>query len=421
MRAADSSDSILDRLLGLHPKSIDLVLDRVERLLAEMGNPERAIPPVVHIAGTNGKGSTQAMIRAGLEQAGHRVHAYTSPHLVRFHERIRLAGDLIAETELADILAECEARNAGLPITFFEITTVAAFVAFQRIPADYTLLEVGLGGRFDATNVITPKITAITPILLDHQQFLGDTIAEIATEKAGILKRGVPCVVAPQCDAARDVIEDRAARIGAPLLIAGQDWQVRAENGRMVFEDGDGLLDLDLPRLPGAHQIDNAGTAIAVLRGLGQGADACAAGPRDAEWPARMQRLVRGPLVDRLRQGQQLWLDGGHNAGAGTALARHLATTGPVALVLGMLQTKAAEDFLRPLAPLVSEVRTVQIPNAVSSFDANELAIAASAAGHHASSAATVGEAIADLASRHDRLLIAGSLYLAGHVLGENG
>ncbi|MEM8539029.1 MAG: Mur ligase family protein, partial [Pseudomonadota bacterium] len=270
MTAQHSSDVILDRLLQLHPKVIDLVLDRVWRLLEAVGNPQLSLPPVVHIAGTNGKGSTLSMIRAGLEAAGHRVHAYTSPHLVRFHERIRLAGDLIAEDDLQALLSECEQANGGVPITYFEITTVAALLAFARHPAEFTLLEVGLGGRLDATNVIDrPKLCVITPVSIDHQQFLGDTVAEIAGEKAGILKRGVPCIVGPQSDAALQVIEDRARAVGAPLLIHGQDWVVRQEHGRVVFQDDQALLDLDPPRLKGMHQIQNAGTAIAAMRALG--------------------------------------------------------------------------------------------------------------------------------------------------------
>ncbi|MGB8624203.1 MAG: Mur ligase family protein, partial [Paracoccaceae bacterium] len=249
-----TSDVILDRMMSLHPKIIDLTLDRVWRLLAALDHPERGLPPVIHIAGTNGKGSVQAMIRAGLEAAGKRVHAYTSPHLARFHERIRLSGDLISEPALTEILDECERANGGAGITYFEITTVAALLAFARTPADYTLLEVGLGGRLDATNVVErPALTVITPVSIDHQQYLGETLEQIAGEKAGILKRGVPCVVGPQEDAALEVIEAQAARLGAPLLAHGQHWHVWEERGRLVFQDETGLLDLPLPNLIGAH------------------------------------------------------------------------------------------------------------------------------------------------------------------------
>ncbi|MCB1398942.1 MAG: bifunctional folylpolyglutamate synthase/dihydrofolate synthase, partial [Rhodobacteraceae bacterium] len=306
------SDAILARLMSLHPKVIDLTLDRVERLLAALGHPERDLPPVIHIAGTNGKGSTQAMIRAGLEAMDKRVHAYTSPHLARFHERIRLAGTLISEPALAALLDECDAANEGQPITFFEITTCAAFLAFARSPADYTLLEVGLGGRLDATNVIErPALCIITPVSIDHQQYLGETLPEIAAEKAGILKRGTPVIVGPQPEAALEVIEARAARLGAPVLACGQHWHAFEERGRLVFQDENGLLDLPLPNLPGPHQIQNAGAALAALRTLGANEAACEAAVTRAEWPARMQRLRRGPLADAAA-GAELWLDGGH-------------------------------------------------------------------------------------------------------------
>ena len=281
-----TSDAILDRMMALHPKIIDLTLDRVWRLLAALGDPQRDLPPVIHIAGTNGKGSTQAMIRAGLEGAGRSVHAYTSPHLARFHERIRLAGELISEPALTAVLDECYAANGDENITYFEITTCAALLAFARTPADFTLLEVGLGGRLDATNVIEqPAVTVITPISIDHQQFLGDTLGKIAAEKAGIIKPGVPCVVGPQEDEALEVIEYTAARLGAPLLIHGQHWHVHQENGRLVYQDEIGLRDLSPPNLMGAHQIQNAGAALAVLRHLQMGDAAYEAAVTNAEWP----------------------------------------------------------------------------------------------------------------------------------------
>jgi len=425
------SDAILERLLSLHPKIIDLTLDRVLRLLGEMGAPERALPPVVHIAGTNGKGSTLAMIRAGMEAAGKRVHAYTSPHLARFHERIRISGELISEPDLAAVLAECERVNGDRPITFFEITTVAAYLAFARVPADYTLLEVGLGGRLDATNVIDrPALTVITPVSIDHQQYLGETLAEIAFEKAGILKPGVPCIVGPQPDAAREVIEARAAALGAPLFIHGQDWMVRAEHGRLVYEDTHGLLDLDPPALPGAHQYDNAGVAVASLRALGFGETACRAALAGAVWPARMQRLTRGPLAGRLPEGATLWLDGGHNAAAGEALGAVVAeltarAPAPLWLITGMLDTKAAEDFLRPLAPHAAGACTVTIPDTAAAIPAGALADRARSVGLAAEQAEGVVEALEAILARCPapplNVLICGSLYLAGSVLQENG
>ena len=298
-----SSDAVLARMMALHPKIIDLTLDRMWRLLGALGNPQNDLPPVIHIAGTNGKGSTQAMIRAGLEGAGKRVHAYTSPHLAQFRERIRVAGDLIEEDALTAVLDECYAANQGETITYFEITTCAALLSFARAEADYTLLEVGLGGLLDATNVIAkPELTIITPVSMDHEQFLGDTVAKIAGQKAGILKRGVPCVVGPQQEAALEVIEDIATRIGAPLLVSGQHWTIAPEAGRMAFHDETGLVDVPQPVLPGAHQIQNAGAALMALRHLGFGSEACEAAVTQAEWPARMQRLKTGPLVTQAGQ-----------------------------------------------------------------------------------------------------------------------
>jgi len=422
---AAGSDVILERMMSLHPKVIDLTLDRVHRLLGRLGHPERAIPPVIHIAGTNGKGSTQAMIRAGLEAAGQKVHAYTSPHLARFHERIRLAGSLIAEDHLASVLAECEAANGGAPITFFEITTCAAFLAFARTGADWTLLEVGLGGRLDATNVIdAPRLTVITPVSLDHEQYLGDTIAAIAGEKAGIIKRGVPVVVGPQAEEGLEVIEARAARLGAPVLAAGQHWQAREERGRLVFADETGLLDLPLPNLAGPHQIENAGAALMALRRLGFGEAECEAAVTRAEWPARMQRLRRGPLVEAAGT-CELWLDGGHNPAGGAAVAATLARmpARPTHLVVGMLNTKDIAGYLRPLAAVAASLTAVSIPGEKNTLPAAATQEAARAAGIAAETAESVGAAVARLAAAHPgaRILICGSLYLAGSVLRENG
>ncbi|WP_134681886.1 bifunctional folylpolyglutamate synthase/dihydrofolate synthase [Paracoccus ravus] len=420
-----TSDAILSRLMQLHPKVIDLSLDRMERILAALGNPERRIPPVIHIAGTNGKGSTQAMIRAGLEAAGKRVHAYTSPHLAHFHERIRLAGELIGESELAAILEECEAANGGQPITFFEITTAAAFLAFSRVPADYTLLEVGLGGRLDATNVIDhPALTVITPVSIDHTQFLGETLPEIAGEKAGIIKQGVPCIVGPQAPEGREVIETRAEALNAPLRIARQDWDSYCEHGRLVYFDEQGLLDLPLPNLPGPHQIQNAGTAIAALRALGFGESAAEAAVTRAEWPARMQRLTSGPLTEAAAD-CELWLDGGHNPAGGEALAATLAAMPPrpTHLVCGMLNTKDVEGYMRPLAPQIRSLIAVPIPEADATLSAVETETVAAACGIAATTAPDVLDAVRRIALEEpgSRILICGSLYLAGVVLRENG
>ncbi len=420
-----ASDLILQRMMSLHPKIIDLTLDRVHRLLAALGHPERRLPPVIHIAGTNGKGSTQAMIRAGLESQGQKVHAYTSPHLARFHERIRLAGDLISEPALSALLDECLDANGPEPITFFEITTCAALLAFARTPADVTLLEVGLGGRLDATNVVdSPRLTILTPISIDHQQYLGETLPEIAGEKAGILKRLTPCIVGPQLPEALAVIETRAARLGAPLLAHGQHWHAFEDRGRLIFQDETGLLDLPLPNLPGPHQIQNAGAALMALRHLGQPETAAEAAVTRADWPARMQRLRRGPLADSA-PGIELWLDGGHNPAGGEAIAATLARMPPrpTHLICGMLNTKDVTGYMRPLAPHTTHLHAVEIPGEQNTLPAETTATSARAAGIQASTATSVTAALATIATQTPaaRVLICGSLYLAGTILRENG
>ena len=409
----------------MHPKVIDLTLDRMVQVLPALGHPERHLPPIIHVAGTNGKGSTQAMIRAGMEAAGRVVHAYTSPHLARFHERIRVAGQIISEPDLTAILDECERACQGRSITFFEVTTAAALLAFARTPADYTLLEVGLGGRFDATNVFAaPLLTIITPVSIDHQQYLGNTLPEIASAKAGIIKRRVPCVVGPQADAALAVIEAEAARLGAPLLVHGQHWQAAAERGRLIFQDENGLLDLPLPNLPGPHQIDNAGAALMALRHLGFDADACEAAVTRADWPARMQRLRHGPLVSAAPQ-VELWLDGGHNPAGGAAVAATLAamTKRPTHLICGMLNTKDVRGYMEPLAPQVTALQAVSIPGERNTLPAEATRDAALSAGINATTAPSVAAALATIAAANPqaRVLICGSLYLAGSVLRENG
>ncbi|WP_170452526.1 bifunctional folylpolyglutamate synthase/dihydrofolate synthase [Ruegeria arenilitoris] len=422
---APTSDVILDRMMALHPKIIDLTLDRVWRLLEALGNPQDKLPPVIHIAGTNGKGSTQAMIRAGLEGAGLTAHAYTSPHLARFHERIRLAGKLISEPDLTAVLDECYTANGGENITYFEITTCAALLAFSRVPADYTLLEVGLGGRLDATNVIAkPAVTVITPVSIDHEQFLGNTLAKIAAEKAGIIKRGVPCIVGPQPEEAMEVIEATAARLGAPLLAHGQHWHVHEEHGRLIYQDENGLRDLPLPNLLGAHQIQNAGAALAVLRHLDLGDEAYEAAVTRAEWPARMQRLKTGPLVEQAPQAE-LWLDGGHNAAAGVALADVLAKLPPrpTHLICGMLNTKDVTGYLSPLAQKAASLTAVSIPGETNTLSAEETAAAAKSVNLPATTASSVSQALDTIikADPQARVLICGSLYLAGNILRENG
>jgi len=431
-----SIGAIHARLLALHPKRIDLSLGRIQRLLAALGHPERHLPPVIHVAGTNGKGSTVAFARAILEAAGKRAHVYTSPNLVRLNERFRIArtggGKFVEDDELADVLSECEAKNGDAPITVFEIETAAAFLLFTRHPADVLLLEVGLGGRLDATNVVDkPLATVITRVSLDHRDFLGDTIEAIAAEKAGILKPGVPAVIASQTREALAVIERQAARVNAPLSIAGENWTATEERGRLVYQDDDGLLDLPAPRLYGRHQFENAGTAIATLRvgGLKLPAAAFESGMLRVDWPARMQRLSQGRLAPLLPAESELWLDGGHNADGGRAIAAALAdleerVSRPVILIVGMLSTKDAEGFLRNFTGLARRVITVPIhqdkalPPAVLADIARDIGIPALARDDVESALVTIGKL--ELAPA-PRVLITGSLYLAGEVLDANG
>jgi dihydrofolate synthase/folylpolyglutamate synthase len=431
---AAASDIVLERVMRLHPKIIDLELSRVERLLKLVGNPEQKLPPVVHVAGTNGKGSVIAYLRAMLEAAGGRVHVYTSPHLVRFHERIRLAGDLIAEQALVDLIEECERATGGEPITFFEITTAAAFLAFSRTPADILLLETGLGGEFDATNVIAePLATVIMPISFDHMQFLGDTLERIAAAKAGILKQGRPAIIAQQPAEAAAVIEARAAALNAPLWRCGREWSFEIGDGGFIYRDASGTIALPKPALPGRHQYGNAAAAVATTRwlpGFALTDAAIAAGLESAVWPARMQRLTRGPLVDLLPPHWELWLDGGHNADAGQVIADMIADwqaieRKPVSLVFGMLTSKDPLAFLRPLAPLAENLSAVSVPGDHSSIAVPDAVAVARQAGLPAAGYDSPVAALAALVARHGaaprRILICGSLYLAGTVLAENG
>ncbi len=426
------SDAILTRLLALHPKIIDLGLERMWRILSKLENPQLKLPPVIHVAGTNGKGSTIAYIRAIMEAAGLTVHCYTSPHLVKFHERIRVAGELISETDLSNLLEECEQANGDEPITFFEITTAAAFLAYSGTPADYLILEVGLGGRLDATNVIAaPRLSVITAIDYDHQQYLGDTLTAIAREKAGILKRGVAAIIAAQPDEARAEIERVAASAGAPLAIANQDWQSFEQHGRMVFQDEHGLLDLPLPHLAGRHQIDNAGNAVASIRAL---ADPrvneihIADGLKSAIWPARMQRLGAGALWSHVQAESELWLDGGHNPSAGKVLAQAFSDLNdrhsrPLVLIWGMLNTKDVGQFIAAFAGVAHRVVALTIPDEENAVKAETLAEAARHQGLPAETATSLEAALrqASLTTPAPRILICGSLYLAGHVLAAHG
>jgi dihydrofolate synthase / folylpolyglutamate synthase len=423
-------DDVLQRLLLLHPRLIDLSLDRVRRLLAALGDPQRHLPPAIHVAGTNGKGSTIAFLRACLEAAGYRVHVYTQPHLVRFNERIRLAGKLIEDDQLIALLEECERVNAGASITYFEITTAAAFLAFLRMPADIVLLETGLGGRFDATNLIErPAVTAITPVSLDHQHFLGDTVAAIAGEKAGIIKPARPIVLAPQRAEAQDVIEVRAAALGAPLFRHGTDWRAVPASGGLHYAGHRWpAVNLPPPGLAGPHQYDNAGTALAVLdrlEGFELSTTALARGMGEVEWPARLQRLVTGRLARLLPSDWELWLDGAHNQAGFEALAAMAASwqERPLYLVFGILKSHDARALLRPLAPLAAGLAAVAIPGEVNALSAAEAAAAAREVGIAAQSCDSIANAVGAAAFAHTpgRVLICGSLYLAGRVLAENG
>ncbi len=436
MEAARSDNPVLDALLAaafrLHPATIDLGLDRLERLLGRLGNPHRKLPPVFHVAGTNGKGSTAAFLRAGLEAAGRRVHVYTSPHLVRFNERIRLNGSLIDDATLITTLRDVLDANGTAPITFFELTTAAALLAFTRTAADACVVEVGLGGRLDATNVVTPVVTGIAALGLDHQQWLGNSILDIAGEKAGIAKRGVPLVVSRYPKAITARIAEVAGLAGAQLLIRGDDWDAALYEGALHLRDASGKITLPLPRLAGAHQLDNAALAVAMMRAQSAVAvpdAALRAAMGWAEWPARLQKLDHGPLVARLPTGSETWLDGGHNPSAARAIAdafrSHPLAERPFYLVVGMLDTKDAAGFFKPFAGRATAVYAVPFPGHAT-HPPEGLVVSAREAGLPGIVAADVAAAFTAIAHAADRtrppvVLVTGSLHLAGTVLAANG
>ncbi|WP_029058199.1 bifunctional folylpolyglutamate synthase/dihydrofolate synthase [Stappia stellulata] len=431
----DQVTAILDRLLALHPREIDLSLGRMERLLEALGRPQDRLPPTIHIAGTNGKGSTTAFMRAILEAAGLKVHVYTSPHLVAFNERIRIAGRLVDDARLIGALDACEQANAGAEITFFEVTTAAAMLLFSEEPADVLLLEVGLGGRLDATNVIdAPLASVITPISMDHERYLGETLAGIAAEKAGILKAGAPAVIAPQAEAARAVIEQLAGTLGAPLAAFGEAFLAWEENGRLVYQDEEGLMDLPHPRLTGRHQAVNAGMAIAALRQAGRlpDPDTIGRGLLSVDWPGRLQPLMHGPVLDLCPPDAELWLDGGHNPGAGAVIAAEMALQEercdrPLYLVSGMLKTKDPVGFFQPFAGLARHVATIPLASTDAYRTPQDLAAAATDAGLSTTAFSSLEGALANVRARAEedgtapRVLICGSLYLAGEILSKNG
>ena len=429
-------DAILERLLALHPKRIDLSLDRMWHVLDRLGHPEKNLPPVIHVAGTNGKGSTIAFMRAMLEASGASVHVYTSPNLVRLNERFRLGqprgGVLVSDAELIDVLEACERANGDAPITVFEIETAAAFMLFANHPADVLLLEVGLGGRLDATNAVPqPLASVITPISMDHVDFLGDTLEKIAAEKAAIMRRGTPAVIGRQTEGPQAVLIRHGEEVGAELHIAGQDWTASEERGRLVYQDRQGLLDLPGPRLFGRHQIDNAGLAVATLRAAGfrLPTDAYEQGLQKVEWPARMQRLTTGTLVARAPAGSEIWLDGGHNPDGGRIIASALGdleerVPRPLVLIVGMLASKDLDGFLHNFTGLTRRLIAVPIASD-NSQPAEAIAQAARAIGIPADAAGDLTSALDAVAaldlSPPPRILITGSLYLAGEVLAANG
>ena len=423
-----ASDAVIQRLRANHPTLIDLTTGRVERLLAALGRPDLRLPPVIHVAGTNGKGSTVAYLRAIGEAAGLRVHALTSPHLVRFAERIRLAGKLIADEQLLELTERVEAANAGEPISFFEITTVLAFLAFAEMPADLCIVEVGLGGRFDATNVFdAPAVSVITPVDYDHLEMLGPGLPKIAWEKAGIIKKGRPVVVARQLDEALEMIEREADAHMAPMLLMGRDFDAWEERGRLLVQMPDRLLDLPAPSLFGGYQFANAGVAVAAALTFDHGLsdEVLARGVTSTVWPARMQRLTAGPLAELAKaRGADLWLDGGHNPHAGRALAEAASRIvdrdpRPLVLVTGMFARKDAEGFFRPFAEMRPRVITTTFDSPIAA-SAEELLDAAVKVGLSPETAANVADGVAralEIDGPAPHVLICGGLHFAGEVL----
>jgi dihydrofolate synthase/folylpolyglutamate synthase len=438
--SADNSTSIeevLKRVLELHPRKIDLSLERILKLLGKLGDPQKKLPPVIHVAGTNGKGSVVAMTRAMLEASGYRVHVYTSPHLVRFNERIRLSGKLIDDEDLKELLSHCENVNDGDEVTFFEFITACALYKFSTVHGDVVILEVGLGGRLDATNVIdTPLVSAITPIHLDHQIFLGRTLSQIASEKAGVIKKSRPVVCAPQPVAVQAVIAQASKSRDSNLLSFGRDWHIELspiKEDEMIYEDGKGKLTLPLPSLKGEHQIRNAGQAIAILKcqDVFNIPDAAIKAGLDwVRWPGRLQNLDDTIFAKLLPKGSAVWLDGGHNPAAARTLKaffRDLDTQAtPFYMVVGMLAGKDTHRFIKPFCSLVKALYAVPIQNQTKVRPPSEIAAEASALGISGRISLDVPSALRAISKECDdanppTVLITGSLYLAGEVLKQIG
>lgn len=434
------ADAEIEKLMGLHPKGYDLSLDRIRRLLEVLGNPHLKLPPVIHVAGTNGKGSATAFCRALLEAQGLSVHVHTSPHLVRWHERYRIGveggrGQIVDDALFAEALRRVADANGGQPITVFEILTAVTFILFSEQPADVVVLEVGLGGRFDATNVVkNPAVCIVQPISLDHQAYLGDRVELIAAEKAGIMKRGIPVVIGHQeFDGAKDVLISTAERLGCPLAVFAQDFLAYEEFGRLVYQDEFGLMDLPLPRLPGRHQIGNAATAIRAVKAAGYPVteEIAEKAMLSVEWPGRLQRLTEGRLVEHAPDGSEIWLDGGHNPGAGEVIAEAMAAmeerqARPLHLVIGMINTKDPIGFFRAFVDIAHNVYTVPIHGSDVGLDPVALALSAAEAGLKAVPMGSLAQALDAIRERSEggvppRIMIGGSLYLAGNVLAENG
>lgn len=431
-----SAEDAVNRLMELHPKGFDLSLDRITGLLEKLGNPHLVIPPAFHVAGTNGKGSTTAFLRAILEAAGKTVHVHTSPHLVHWTERYRIGspqgGQFVSDAELEQVIDEVAEANAGRKITVFEIMSAAGFVLFARHKADFTIMEVGLGGRFDATNVLTnPAACLITPVGLDHEAYLGDTLGKIAFEKAGIIKPGAPVIVGLQEEEALEVIEHRSAELGCPTIIARQDYDYHEHAGHFIYQDEAGLLDLPMPALAGDHQLANAAQAIAAVRQVLPGLedDVFDGAMTRVSWPGRFERLPRGKLAGELSQNDHLdvWIDGGHNPHAGKALAAEIRKLQqrdprPLTLIAGMLTTKEPHGFFRAFLGLADEVFILPVNDSDSGFDPSDLAKLVGDVGIPARAFATIGQALVSVAEKgqRQRVLICGSLYLIGEVLRLN-